>query len=162
MKKPEIVPFEVKHLDAVLDLSIKAWAPVFPLMAEDIPRYVYDAFYPAGWEARQRHDVEAACRDEKTKVWVALANDELAGYVALRVHEEDSMGEVYILGVDPAFQRQGIGRALLDFSFAWMKSRGLQMAMVETGGDRGHAPSRATYEAAGFDRYPVARYFRKL
>lgn len=162
MQRPKIVPFELKHLDAVLDLSIRAWKPVFPLMAEDIPRYVYDAFYPQGWETRQRHDVEAACRNVDVATYVALANDKLAGYVSLRVHDEDSMGEVYILGVDPAFQCQGIGRALLNFAFDWFKNKGLKMAMVETGGDRGHAPSRATYEAAGFDRYPVARYFRKL
>lgn len=162
MQRPKIVPFELKHLDAVLDLSIRAWKPVFPLMAEDIPRYVYDAFYPQGWETRQRNDVEAACRKADVTTYVALANDEVAGYVSLRVHNEDSMGEVYILGVDPGFQRQGVGRALLDFAFDWFKGKGLTMAMVETGGDRGHAPSRATYEAAGFDRYPVARYFRKL
>lgn len=36
------------------------------------------------------------------------------------------------------------------------------MMMVETGDDEGHAQSLATYENAGFKRYPVARYFRKL
>lgn len=162
MPKPEIVPFELKHLDEVLELTIRAWTPVFPLMAEDIPRYVYDAFYPQGWEARQRHDIEAVCRNPEISTYVAIADGKVAGYVSLRVHDEDSMGEVYVLGVDPAFQRQGIGRALLDFAFAWFKDKNLKMVMVETGGDRGHAPSRATYEAAGFDRYPVARYFRKL
>lgn len=162
MQKPEIAPFELSHLDAVLDLSIRAWKPVFPLMAEDIQPYVYDAFYPDGWEKRQRHDIEAACRDPNIKTHVALRSSKVAGYVSLRIHDVDSMGEVYVLGVDPAFQRQGIGRALLDFAFDWFKEKGLKMAMVETGGDRGHAPSRATYEAAGFDRYPVARYFRKL
>jgi hypothetical protein len=34
--------------------------------------------------------------------------------------------------------------------------------MVETGGDPGHAPARATYEAAGFQLFPVAKYFRKI
>ena len=34
--------------------------------------------------------------------------------------------------------------------------------MVETGGDRGHAPARATYEGLGFRRWPVARYFKDL
>ena len=36
------------------------------------------------------------------------------------------------------------------------------MVMVETGGDRGHAPARATYEGLGFQRWPVARYFKDL
>ena len=34
-------------------------------------------------------------------------------------------------------------------------------AMVETGGDPGHAPARSTYEAAGFRHFPV-KYFRKV
>jgi GNAT superfamily N-acetyltransferase len=160
--KALIQPFEPKHLDAVVELAVRAWTPVFPLMREDVADYVYDAFYPEGWEFRQRKDVEAICRDDATDVWVALVHEELAGFVGLKAHDEDSMGEVHIIAVDPAFQRQGVGRALLDFSFEWMRSRGLAMAMVETGGDRGHAPSRATYESAGFDRYPVARYFRRL
>jgi RimJ/RimL family protein N-acetyltransferase len=43
-----------------------------------------------------------------------------------------------------------------------MSRSGMRIAMVETGDDPGHAPSRAAYEAAGFERWPVARYFRKL
>jgi hypothetical protein len=35
-------------------------------------------------------------------------------------------------------------------------------AMVETGGDPGHAPARRTYEAAGFHPFPVVKYFKKL
>jgi GNAT superfamily N-acetyltransferase len=159
---PLICPFERQHLDSLLELTIRAWAPVFPLMEAEIPQYVYDAFYPEGWKARQLADVEAICRDNNTHVWVALMGDRLAGFVGLRVHDEDRMGEIYIIAVDPSFQRRGIGRALLEFSFEWMQSRGLAMVMVETGGDRGHEPSRAAYESAGFERYPVARYFRKL
>jgi hypothetical protein len=33
---------------------------------------------------------------------------------------------------------------------------------VETGDDPGHAPARAAYERTGFERWPVARYFREL
>jgi GNAT superfamily N-acetyltransferase len=157
-----IARFEASQLDALLELTLRAWAPVFPLMEADIPPYVYRAFYPEGWEARQRNDVAAICRDENTEMWVALIDAQLAGYVGLRAHEADSMGEVHILAVDPAFQRRGVGRALLDFSFDWIRQRGLSMAFVETGGDRGHAPSRAIYESAGFERYPVARYFRPV
>jgi RimJ/RimL family protein N-acetyltransferase len=38
----------------------------------------------------------------------------------------------------------------------------MAIAMVETGGDPGHAPARAAYEKAGFRVLPLARYFRKL
>lgn len=157
-----IAPFKPAHLDAIVELSVRAWAPVFPAMKAEVPGYVYDAFYPDGWEARQRADVAAVCEDDETDVRVALLDDTPVGYVGLRAHEEDSMGEIHIIAVDPGFQRKGIGRALLHFAFDWMREKGLSIAMVESGGDGGHSPSRATYEQAGFERMPVARYFRKL
>jgi hypothetical protein len=43
-----------------------------------------------------------------------------------------------------------------------MKEAGMSVAMVETGGDPGHAPARHIYEKAGFGLFPVARYFKKL
>ena len=72
------------------------------------------------------------------------------------------MGEIYVVAVHPDYQRRGIGSALLAFAFDALRQQDLSMVMVETGGDEGHAQSRAAYESAGFERYPVARYFRKL
>lgn len=158
----EIVPYEPVHLDAILDLSIRAWTPVFPLMEKEIPDYVYGAFYPDGWKTRQLADIADVCRDSETSVWVALVGDRVSGFMGLRVHEEDSMGEIYVIAVHPDCQRQGIGSALMSFAFDWLRRRDLAMVMVETGGDEGHAQSRASYESVGFERYPVARYFRKL
>lgn len=158
----KITLYEPTDLDAVLDITQRAWEPVFPLMREDIQSYVYDAFYPDGWRARQLADVEAVCKDDETDLWIARSQGAVSGYLGLRVHPEDSMGEIYIIAVDPSFQRSGIGKALMEFAFEWMRERKLKMAFVETGGDRGHAPARASYESIGFERYPVARYFKKL
>jgi hypothetical protein len=38
----------------------------------------------------------------------------------------------------------------------------MDIAVVETGGDDGHAPARAAYEALGFTVLPIARYFHLL
>jgi len=38
----------------------------------------------------------------------------------------------------------------------------MRVAMVETGGDPGHAAARRTYEKAGFTLVPIARYFKNL
>ena len=35
-------------------------------------------------------------------------------------------------------------------------------AVVETGGDPGHAAARRTYEKAGLVLLPIARYFKNL
>ena len=39
---------------------------------------------------------------------------------------------------------------------------GVRVAVVETGGDPGHAPARATYAKAGFTSLPIVRYFKDL
>ena len=66
------------------------------------------------------------------------------------------------VAVDPPHQRAGIGSALTEFAVAWIKEQGVAVAMVETGGDPGHAPARAIYDKAGFTKLPIARYFKKL
>lgn len=72
------------------------------------------------------------------------------------------MGEIYVLAVDPDYQRRGIASTLMEHSYQRSREAGMNMVMVETGDDSGHAPARAVYEAAGFQRWPVARYFKNL
>jgi hypothetical protein len=43
-----------------------------------------------------------------------------------------------------------------------MRAAGRQLAIVNTGGDPGHAPARATYERAGFVSLPQAQYYLLL
>ncbi|WP_243106732.1 GNAT family N-acetyltransferase [Actinomyces lilanjuaniae] len=162
-----VVPYDPVMRDQLLDLSIRAWAPVFEAMSGDIatgvvPRFVYDSFWPQGWEARQRSDLAQVLDQEAQACDVALVGGEPAGWVCTRIHPEDSMGEVYILCVDPAYQRQGVGRTLMERAHSRAREAGMHMVMVETGGDAGHASARAAYEAVGYTRWPVARYFKEL
>jgi ribosomal protein S18 acetylase RimI-like enzyme len=72
------------------------------------------------------------------------------------------MGVIEIIGVDPCHQRRGVSSRLTHFAIEHMRSCGMDIAVVETGGDPGHAPARAAYETAGFTLLPIARYFRLL
>ena len=157
-----IIPFTVADCDGVLALSLRAWEAVFPLVEEAVSPFVYRAFYPRGWRIRQYNDLAAVLRDEPENVDVAFLGSRIAGWVCTRTHPDDHMGEVYVLAVDPECQRQGVGRALLDHSIERSRTAGMVMVMVETGDDPGHAPARRAYEANGFARWPVARYFRDL
>lgn len=157
-----IVPFEDRHRLEVLALSIRAWRPVFEKLEPAVEPYVYSAFYPQGWQARQTQDIEDFLRDEGQRVWVAIEKDAVLGWVGVRLHPKDRMGEIYILAVDPVRQREGVASALLETCFAYMRDAGMAIAMVETGDDPGHAAARAAYEKSGFERWPVARYFRQL
>ncbi|NJR52499.1 MAG: GNAT family N-acetyltransferase [Leptolyngbyaceae cyanobacterium CSU_1_3] len=158
----QIEPYAPCHLDAVIRLSLRAWTPVFDSLQNAMNADVYRAFYPDNWRVSQQKAVESVCVGEDMNVWVAIDAGSTAGFVAVKLHSEDSMGEIYMVAVDPDFQGRGIGSALTGFALARMKDAGMSIAMVETAGDPGHAPARHTYEKAGFELFPVARYFKTL
>lgn len=157
-----IQPYNAEQRDAVIRLSLQAWEPVFDSIQKTLNADVYQAFYPDHWRVSQQKAVEEVCTAEDTNVWIAVDSGATVGFVAVKFHSEDNMGEIYMVAVDPAFQGHGIGSALIQFALDWMKEAGMSIAMVETGGDPGHAPVRRTYEKAGFELWPVARYFKSL
>ncbi|WP_380166497.1 GNAT family N-acetyltransferase [Jannaschia sp. R86511] len=157
-----IAPYSPGDREALLALSLRAWEPVFPLVEDAVPPFVYRAFYPDGWRTRQHGDLAAVLDDEPENVDVAFLDSRPAGWVCTRTHPEDRMGEVYALAVEPELQRRGVGRALLDHSIQRSRAAGMSMVMVETGDDPGHTPARRSYETRGFERWPVARYFKDL
>ncbi|WP_211257535.1 GNAT family N-acetyltransferase [Muricoccus aerilatus] len=158
----EIGPFSSGDEAEIIEISIRAWAPVFEELEPAVPNYVFKAFYPDGWAARQVSDIRKFLRDEGEKTFVAKAAGAIVGWVGLRLHPQDRMGEIYILAVDPGCQRKGVAACLMERAKCEMRRAGMRIVMVETGDDPGHAASRATYENAGFRRWPVARYFREL
>ncbi len=160
--KMKIEAYAPHHLEAVVQLSLRAWTPVFDSLQSVMNAEVYQTFYPNQWQVSQQQSVEAVCAAEDTTVWVAIDQDSPVGFVAVKLHAEDKMGEIYMVAVDPDFQGQGIGSNLVEFALAQMKEAGMSIAMVETAGDPGHAPARHTYEKAGFELFPVARYFKTL
>jgi ribosomal protein S18 acetylase RimI-like enzyme len=157
-----IEPYDESQCKAIVHLSLRAWAPVFESLAMAMPHYVFRAFYRGDWQAAQRAAVEAACSDQEIRIWVASERASVAGFVALKLHPSDQMGEIYMIAVDPDFQRRGVAASLINHSVEWFKSAGMSIVMVETGGDPGHAPARCAYESSGFEILPVARYFKEL
>ena len=157
----EVGPYDDSRLDAIVRLSLRAWEPVFESIEKAMGTDIYREQHP-DWRASQRSAVESVCADDNVHVLVALEGSQTVGFVALKLHAEERMGEIYMIAVDPYFQRRGIATALTNHSLAWFKQAGMTTVMVETGGDPGHAPARRTYESAGFRLLPIARYFKKL
>ena len=157
----EIEPYDDSRLDAIVRLSLRAWEPVFESIEKAMDPDVYHEHHP-DWRVTQRNAVESVCAGEEVHVWVASEGSRTIGFVALKLHAEERMGEIYMIAVDPDSQRRGAATALTKHSLAWLKESGMTTVMVETGGDPGHAPARRTYESAGFRLFPSARYFKKL
>ena len=157
----QIEQYNPDHCDAVVSLSLRAWAPVFESIQKSMDQDVYFEFYP-DWRVSQKKAVEEACAASDMDVWVAILSDKVVGFVAIKLNAESKLGEIYMIAVDPDYQQQGIGIELTEFALKKMKAAGMSIAMVDTGADPGHAPARRTYEKAGFGLLPIARYFKKL
>ena len=158
----EIRVFEESDLDAVVEFSLRAWEPVFISIRDLLGDALFLRLHP-DWRADQAQAVRSSCSNDERKVFVAVVGDKPVGFVAVALNAfHERMGWIDIIGVDPDHQRRGISARLSECALDYMRSHGMDIAVVETGGDPGHAPARAAYESAGFTRLPIARYFQLL
>ena len=66
----EIEPYDHSRLDAVVRLSLRAWAPVFESIEQAMGSDIFREQHP-DWRVTQRSAVESVCSDEGCHVWVA-------------------------------------------------------------------------------------------
>jgi GNAT superfamily N-acetyltransferase len=156
-----IRPLRSGDIAAVVEFSVRAWKPVFESFARIMGPEIYQLIYP-DWQAIQAREVDAACRAEGNRVWVAEAEGHPVGFVAVVVHEDANSGEIYMVAVDPGYQNRGAGLELVTFAVDRITELGIPLAEIGTGGDPGHAPARRVYEKAGFTPVPLVRYYKAL
>jgi len=155
-----IRPLTDTDLDKVVELSLRAWAPVFDSFAKVLGSEIYLRLYP-DWSTGQAKAVQEVCAGDH--VFVAEVAGAVAGFSAVVIRDDDPMtGEIDMLAVDPDHQRQGVGSALIEHSVDYLHRAGVVLVDVATGGDAGHAPARRAYEQAGFTPLPLVRYYRAL
>ena len=121
-------------VDAVIDLSLRAWTPVFESFRTAMGEAVY-RHRPVGFVAVVHHD---------------------------ETHGEPNSSEIEMIAVDPDAQRRGVADALIAYAVDQARAHGSALAVIGTGGDPGHAPARAAYEKAGFTPFPQVRYYKML
>lgn len=159
MNRTTIRPFHASDSDAIVDLSIAAWAPVFASFEAMMGGELYGRVHP-DWHRDQAASVRQALEDNDT--WVAVADDRVVGFVNVVFDVPGRSGEIYMIAVDPGIQRLGVGSSLTRRALDEMRVRGIDLAIVATGGDPGHAPARATYDKAGFTPVPQVWYSKLI
>jgi GNAT superfamily N-acetyltransferase len=159
----EIRPYEPSDLDAIVEFSLRAWEPVFESLRRVLGDPIFARLHQPEWTALQEEAVRSSCASGERDVVVAVAEGQPVGFatVALNLFHE-RMGVVDMIAVDPRHQRRGIAKQLMDRSAEHMRAQGMDIAAVGTGGDSGHGPARALYEALGYTALPGVRYLRLL
>nr|WP_308252192.1 mycothiol synthase [Pseudonocardia sp. KRD291] len=106
-----------------------------------------------GWTHRELDEREAEEWFDPAGFLLALDGaGRLLGYHWTKVHpgtaEEPALGEVYVLGVDPAGHGRGLGRVLTLAGLHHLRDRGLDTVLLYVEADNG--PAVRVYERLGF------------
>jgi mycothiol synthase len=115
------------------------------------------AGYPeqGGWTADDLRDREQAPWFDPEGFLVLEPADRpgtIAGYHWTKQHVREGsppLGEVHVVGLDPAYQGRGLGTLLTLAGLRYLRSRGLSEVMLYVDGE--NAPALATYGRLGFE-----------
>ncbi len=126
-----------------------------------------------GWT---RHDLDLREREpwfDPAGFFIATRDGVMTGFHWTKMHPPEAsgpaspepapsgpgLGEVYVVGVDPAEQGSGLGRALTLAGLHHLRDRGADQAMLYV--DEDNVPAIKMYEALGFTRATVDAMYRR-
>jgi mycothiol synthase len=85
--------------------------------------------------------------------FLAVKEDEIVGFVWTKIHQDfvnqDPVGELYVVGVDPDHAHQGIGRAVSVAAINYLIEKGLKRSMLYVDAD--NEKGLALYTSLGFN-----------
>ncbi|MBZ4324260.1 mycothiol synthase, partial [Streptomyces huiliensis] len=103
--------------------------------------------------------------DRKAESWfdpegffLAERDGAIAGFHWTKVHAEERLGEVYVVGIRPGAQGGGLGKALTTIGLRHLAAAGLPTAMLYVDAD--NAPAVSVYERLGFTVHETDLMYR--
>lgn len=159
----DIRPFMPDYLPHLIDLTIETFGPFYEDSFRPRVGEVVFSHQHGDWRGDYQRQVPALHDPTNGKhIAVADIGGSVVGYVAWRVDVARKHGEIDILAVSAMHRRLGTGTSLCEHALADMKSGGVEVVALGTGGDRFHASARALYEKLGFTSFPGVYYFKAI
>ena len=121
-----------------------------------------------GFNANTRDEIvyrinTSSCTPEN--IIMVYLEDRPVAYCWTRIHQEanstqkHNKGEIHMLGVDPAFRQQSIGKNVLTAGLSYLKHK--EVGIVELMADSEEPAALALYESAGFKKYMRTEWYEK-
>jgi len=164
------------HEDAWLELNTRAFAAhpeqgrvtradLDALMREDwfedddvLLLWDGDALIGYCWMKIERGSGHAEQVSTRSTSESADSNGSTSGSEVSTSSTNETVGEFYVVGVDPARQREGIGRVLVSAGLEHLKSRGIPIAHLYVEGD--NTAAVRLYRSFGFRDYALDIQYR--
>ncbi len=118
-----------------------------------------------------RHDLDLREREpwfDPAGFFIVTHDGVMTGFHWTKVHpageqdgggQEEPVGEVYVVGVDPAEQGSGLGRALTQVGLRHLRDLGLTQVMLYV--DEDNTPAIRMYQRLGFERTRIDAMYRR-
>ena len=85
--------------------------------------------------------------------FLCVHNGKIVGFCWTKIHNEfvnqDPIGELYVIGVDPAESGKGIGRAVCTEGLIYLKEKGIKQAILYVDDD--NVAGKGLYKSLGFN-----------
>ncbi|MCF3106195.1 mycothiol synthase [Streptomyces roseoverticillatus] len=107
---------------------------------------------------RDLDDRKAAGWFDPKGFFLAEKDGRVIGFHWTKVHTEEGLGEVYVLGVAPGAQGGGLGKSLTTLGLRHLAAQGLPTAMLYVDAD--NAAAVAVYEGLGFQIHETDLMYR--
>lgn len=156
-------PFEPGDRPRLQEIRAAAFAPVFAsfrsLLGPDV-----SAIALASAETEQAALLDRLAEPgSAAELHVMEEGGTVIGFISWTIDAAAGVGEIGLNAVDPAHAGKGAGTAMYRFAVDRMRTAGMKVASVGTGGDASHEPARRAYEKAGFGQgIPSIYLYKKL
>lgn len=85
--------------------------------------------------------------------FLCIAHEIIVGFCWTKIHNDfvnqDPIGELYVIGVDPGFSGQGIGKAVCQEGLIYLRNKNLKTAILYV--DEDNAAGIGLYKSLGFN-----------
>ena len=85
--------------------------------------------------------------------FIATEAGRMIGFCWMKIHHDfvnqDPIGEIYVIGVDPDYKKKGLGKALAITGLSYLKAKNLTQSMLYVDADNG--PALAMYQGLGYN-----------
>jgi mycothiol synthase len=85
--------------------------------------------------------------------FLCVHNGKIAGFCWTKIHQDlvnkDPIGELYVIGVDPAESGKGIGKAVCSEGLLYLQQKGIKQSMLYVDDD--NEAGKGLYKTLGFN-----------